>query len=333
MKKFSTISFSLLTALALTACADSNPSDSEFATTATNSSATEASSSDSAAPESSNEAAPTDSLSSAAIPQDSLSSAAIDPEITSSASELPSTCTGTDPIKEIPIDEYGFADIADVYNSVRCNEKAVFAVRHAERDINDVSKEAPITEDGVQDAISVGLKLFGAEEFSFSHTDFVRTEQTCLNIALGRGQSNFIHDTVSFITGSWYVKDEAMYNGFMDTTTTGLNTKTLIADWVYTGNYGEAFYDLAERSEEMIKTHLAPSYEKMAKYRLICTHDDFVVPMAVYLTDKKVALKFHDKTAGKEKNWINYIAGVAIIVSDKNERRAYAVKGLDDGIY
>lgn len=265
-------------------------------------------------------------------PLEPVSSSSVEAAL-SSASVPETACSGTDPLMDIPIDEYGFADIGDVYRSVRCNEKVVFAVRHAERDINDVSKTAPITEDGVAAALAAGAKLAGDGEFVFSHTNFVRTESTCLNISVGRGQLNFVHDTVSFVSGSWYVKDEDMYDGFMDTSTTKLNVKTLVSDWAYTGRYGEAFYDLGERSEELISTYLAPGYENMLKYHLICTHDDFVLPMAVYLTDKKVALKFHDKTVPKEKNWINYIAGIAIVLNDKNERRVYAVKGMDEGIY
>lgn len=260
--------------------------------------------------------------------------------VLSSSSEMPLSsavvpdpaCSGTDPLINIPIDEYGFADIGDVYKSVRCNEKVVFVVRHAERDINDVSKTATITEEGVAAALAAGAKLIGEGDFQFSHTNYVRTEATCLNISVGRGQLNFVHDTIS-LYGSWYVKDEAMYDGFMDTSTTKLNVKTLVSDWAYTGRFGEAFYDLKDRSEEIISTYLAPGYDKMLKYHLICTHDDFVLPMAVYLTDKKVALKFYDKEAGKEKNWINYIAGFAIVLNDKNERRVYAIKGMEDGIY
>lgn len=337
MKKFSVISLSalpLVAALALSACSESNPSEPIVSATSSTTVAPESSAETPVAPESSSEAPiGTDPLSSAVNPQDPMSSIAVPTEISSSSTEPAESCTGTDPLIDIPIDNFGFADIGDVFKSVRCNEKVVFAVRHAERDINDVSKEATITEDGVIAAQATGAKLVGGGDFSFSHTNFVRTEQTCMNISLGRGQANFVHDTVSFITGSWYVKDEEMYNGFMDTSTTKLNDKTLVSDWAYTGRFGEAFYDLKERSEEIISTYLAPSYEKMQKYHLVCTHDTFVLPMAVYLTDKKVLLKFHDKTVPAEKNWINYIAGVAIVMNDKNERRVYAVKGMDDGIY
>lgn len=328
MKKISKLSLTLAAAFALFGC-ETNPSDDDILySMSSNSSSPRSSVSYDVDDDSSSSAS--DSLSSATDPEN-LSSE--EENISSSSEAGEEVCEGANKPVDISIDEFGFADIADVYSSVRCNEKVVFVVRHAERDLNDVSKEAPITEEGIQDAISVGLKLFGEGDFQFSHSDFVRTEQTCKYIAQGRGQTNYTHETVAFVTGNWFVKDTTKYNGFLDTTTTKLNVKTLVADWAFTGNYGEAFYDLKERSEEVISTFLAPNYEKMPKFHLVCTHDDFVVPMAVYLTDKKVALKFHDKDAGKEKNWINYIAGVAIVLNDKNERRVYAVKGLEDGIY
>ena len=142
----------------------------------------------------------------------SSSSVEVPPTLSSSsgtAAETDPTCVET-PVATIALDSIGLADIADVFKSVRCNEKAVFIIRHGERDDAQTGRETPLTywenepdtvngepADGVRQARAVGQKLISAEEFVYSHTNYVRTEQTCFNINFGRGQATFPHDTTT----------------------------------------------------------------------------------------------------------------------------------------
>ena len=200
--------------------------------------------------------------------------------------------------------------------------------RHAEREAY-VTRESALTEEGVEQAKSVGAKLVGPEDFTYTHTDFVRTENTCLNIALGRGQEDFPHDTNDIFQAGWYTKDADKRTEYNQAD--GYNSKKVISAWIFTDAFTDAFYDLAEKSEEIISTQLAKSYEEMPRFRVICSHDDFVVPLVSYLTDKAINYRTYDMTLVPRPHWANYLSGAAIILNPAGERRTYAIKGLDSG--
>ena len=250
--------------------------------------------------------------------------------------ELDPSCVET-PVADIPLDTNGLADIADVFKSVRCNEKAVFIIRHGERDDAQTGRETPLTywenepdsvngqpSDGVRQARAVGKKLISADEFVYSHTNYVRTEQTCYNINLGRGQQTFQHDTTSLYSISWYKKDSERYKFYDDSTT---NVRLVIAGWAYDNLYADAFYDLKEKSEEIIKKDIAPGYASMNKYRVICTHDDFVLPFSVFVSNGAVNYKFHVTS-----HWPYFLTGVAVIIDNKEQLRYVPFRGLGIGV-
>jgi hypothetical protein len=270
---------------------------------------------------------------------ESSSSTDVPPTQSSSSAgtaELDPSCVET-PVADIPLDTNGLADIADVFKSVRCNEKAVFIIRHGERDDAQTGRETPLTywenepdsvngqpSDGVRQARAVGKKLISADEFVYSHTNYVRTEQTCYNINLGRGQQTFQHDTTSLYSISWYKKDSERYKFYDDSTT---NVRLVIAGWAYDNLYADAFYDLKEKSEEIIKKDIAPSYASMNKYRVICTHDDFVLPFSVFVSNGAVNYKFHVTS-----HWPYFLTGVAVIIDNKEQLRYVPFRGLGIGV-
>jgi len=283
----------------------------------------------------------TDANSSSATAPIGESSSSTDVPPTQSSSsvgtaELDPSCVET-PVADIPLDTNGLADIADVFKSVRCNEKAVFIIRHGERDDAQTGRETPLTywenepdsvngqpSDGVRQARAVGKKLISADEFVYSHTNYVRTEQTCYNINLGRGQQTFQHDTTSLYSISWYKKDSERYKFYDDSTT---NVRLVIAGWAYDNLYADAFYDLKEKSEEIIKKDIAPSYASMNKYRVICTHDDFVLPFSVFVSNGAVNYKFHVTS-----HWPYFLTGVAVIIDNKEQLRYVPFRGLGIGV-
>jgi hypothetical protein len=346
MHKISRISLAftgaILSASLLAACGDEN------ATAAFNNFANQ-SSSDQAQPStissSSTEQLPAssaDANSSSATAPDGISSssdAGVPPTQSSSSAgnvELDPSCVET-PVIDIPLDTNGLADIADAFKSVRCNEKAVFIIRHGERDDGQTGRETPLTywenepdssngqpSDGVRQARAVGKKLISAEEFVYSHTNYVRTEQTCYNINLGRGQQTFTHDTTSLYSISWYKKDKERYSFYEDSTT---NVRLVISGWAYDNLYADAFYDLKEKSEEIIKKDIAPSYASMNKYRVICTHDDFVLPFSVFVSNGAVNYKYHVTS-----HWPYFLTGVAVIIDNKDQIRYVPFRGLGIGV-
>lgn len=346
MHKISRISLAftgaILSASLLAACGDEN-------TTAAFNNFANQSSSDQAQPatlsSSSTEQLPASSAdansSSATAPViESSSSVEVPPTLSSSsgtAAETDPTCVET-PVATIALDSIGLADIADVFKSVRCNEKAVFIIRHGERDDAQTGRETPLTywenepdtvngepADGVRQARAVGQKLISAEEFVYSHTNYVRTEQTCFNINFGRGQATFPHDTTTLYSISWYKKDKERYDFYDDSTK---NVRLVIAGWAYDNLYADAFYDLKEKSEEIVKKDIAPGYASMNKYRVICTHDDFVLPFSVFASNGTVNYRFHDPAS---RHWPYFLTGVAVIIDNKDQIRYVPFRGLGIG--
>jgi broad specificity phosphatase PhoE len=252
-----------------------------------------------------------------------LSSASPEGDVQSSDSGEPLSSAETFVPEELVYDSIGFVDIAAAYRTVAPDEKVVFVLRHAERK-SKLSKETPLTDNGVQQAQSVGAKLAGGDNFVFGHTDYVRTEETAHNIAIGMGQSDFVHDTIYEITGSWFVKDSDLRESYV---TKDTSSNSVTALWAYQGLFADAYYDLEERSLEAVNTYLTKDYSEMPKAKVIISHDEFVVPLLAYATLGTTGVRY-----GWRPYWINYLAGVAIIVNSKNEKRYICVKGLDSAI-
>lgn len=291
------LSTAALTASLLSACSDDSSSGSNPATPPAESS--------SSAP------AFTDISSSAIAPESS-------PSITSSSDITPASSAAI--VTEITYDEFGFVDIQPVFLSIKPNEKAVFIVRHGERG-EDTSKESPLTEDGVIQALSVGQKLISDEELTYISTNMVRTQSTCQNIALGRGQTTFPYDTSDYFSGSVFIKDN---DKFKESNSISRSSKMTIAQWAYNGEYADAFYDIAETSEQVINEAFAKSKSRIS---IICSHDELLLPLIVHFSEGKADLRFFEP--GKNRYWLNFLAGIAVIIDDQGNRRIYPIKGLD----
>ena len=77
---------------------------------------------------------------------------------------------------EVSLDKDGFATVADVYKSLAPTEKAVFIIRHSERE-DDVAIETELTANGVKMAQDLGKTLKSDEECSYLPSRFVRTHE------------------------------------------------------------------------------------------------------------------------------------------------------------
>ena len=247
-----------------------------------------------------------------------------------------SSDSGSDPVdpagpfvpEELVYDSIGFADIANAFHTVAPDEKVVFVLRHAERE-SGVGRETPLTENGILQAQSVGQKLVSADEFVYAHTAYVRTKETACNIALGRGQvqvcdDSFVSDTISELTGGWFIKDEDLRDSYVSSTGKDTNTSVIVSLWAYDGQFADAFYDLEERSREVINTYLIKDYAEMPKAKVIISHDEFVVPLIAWATNKTASIRYK-----RGRWWVNYLTGLAIIVNSKNEVRYIGIKGLE----
>ena len=71
---------------------------------------------------------------------------------------------------------------------------------------------------------------------------------------------------------------------------------------------------------------MLPRFSSVKRVAVWISHDMLVVPLAVATTNKKVNLRYFET-----KQWINYLAGVAIIMGTDGKLRYVPVKGLDTG--
>lgn len=220
-----------------------------------------------------------------------------------------------------------FVDIQDVYESIKDNERVIFVLRHAERG-DDTSKSGTLTDNGKKQSEEVGarLKKF-KEDFVLGASEFVRAHQTVESIAKGRGQSYDKRDTIPQLNDDWYSKNAEAVEKAKSECGGGWE---VTSKYAYTGAYSTgadaAYYNLAERSVELIEDVLVKKYSK-EKFVLLSSHDKLMVPLVAYCSNLNIELKKYEN-GGK---WINYLAGVAIILDKDGNRRYVAVRGLTTG--
>jgi broad specificity phosphatase PhoE len=220
----------------------------------------------------------------------------------------------------------GFVDIQDVYESIKSDERVIFVLRHAERG-DDTSKGGTLTDNGKKQSEEVGARLTKfKEDFVLGASEFVRAHQTVESIAKGRGQSYDQRDTIPQLNDDWYNKNNDAVEKAKNECGGGWE---VTSKYAYTGAYSTgadaAYYNLAERSVELIEDVLVKKYQK-EKFVLLSSHDKLMVPLVAYCSNLKIELKKYD--GGK---WINYLAGVAIIIDKAGNRRYVAVRGLKSG--
>ena len=261
------------------------------------------------------------------IPQ-ALSSSAEPYVDYSSSIEESSSSEVIEPSPEIVLDKDGFATVADVYKSLSPDEKAVFIIRHSERE-DDVALETELTANGIQMAQDLGATLKSEEEFSYVTSGFVRTNETANQISKGRGEATLPKLTTNYdITGNWFLKISADSLA-KHATALGLKGSSieLMARWAYEGGYPEIFYEMEPRAQEFMQAVILKNLSKWKRVTIMVSHDIFVMPLAVFGSQKKVALKYYE-----DYHWINYIAGLAIIIDAQNNLRYIPVKGAESGV-
>ncbi len=324
---------------ALTACNDkvSSPDiESSSSDKVSNHSWIPVPSSEQDSPEWSSSTKPSLAMSSSAIPASSSSeylllalSSSAELQVGSSSSiEESSSPAIMDTSPEIVLDKDGFATVADVYKSLAPDEKAVFIIRHSERE-DDVALETELTANGIQMAQDLGATLKSEEEFTYVTSGFVRTNETANQISKGRGEATLPKLITNYdITGNWFLKISADSLA-KQATALGLKGSSieLMARWAYEAGYPETFYELEPRAQEFMQTVILKNLSKWKRITIMVSHDIFVMPLAVFGSQKKVALKYHE-----DYHWINYIAGLAIIADMQNNLRYIPVKGAESGV-
>lgn len=218
-----------------------------------------------------------------------------------------------------------FTPFEKVVNGLAEGEKVVIMVRHAERG-SDYSRTGPLTENGKLQSRELGAKMIGSPDIYYAGSQFIRTHQTCNNIAKGHGDADTLADTLSVLNDGWFIKSQSAYNSAQWQAGGAFG---LLSRWAYEGGYTNAFYDLAERSSELIEEHLIPALEKSGKsIGVFVSHDVMLLPLIVYVSGGNIDLKYY---ISSENRWVNYLAGFAVVIKPDGTKVFYAVKGLDKG--
>lgn len=222
---------------------------------------------------------------------------------------------------------------------VKDNEKVTFLIRHSERDSEKYGSTDPLNANGRKMARNLGVRLKNFPNFFYMHTDIYRTMETDILIARGKGQN--IPDS-----SSWYKEDDP--NTHITRTVLkeasyvkpGKNAQSCgnhwdngwksYADMAYNpGSCKDIFYDLDSMRTEIVKKYL--NYNVLLnKITIAVSHDQFVAPFVISMTNRSIKdLNFH--VTGNDNNWINYLAGAAIIVDNENNVTYVPVRGHNSG--
>lgn len=182
------------------------------------------------------------------------------------------------------------------------------------------------------------------KDIYFMHTKVYRTMETVLKITEGKGQS-FSETDIPFkqtiaedheqsadILDSYFIKDENKFNDCKGQHSWSWSAYSYFAyEEKVSRECLQGFYDVDDRIDELIKNNF--SYGKMHDITMAISHDQFLVPFIISVSNRKnIDLRFHnhENEESRYDYWINYLTGVAIIINEKDERVIIPVTAMED---
>ncbi len=240
-----------------------------------------------------------------------------------------------------------FIPLEEVFDCVLPKEKVVFVIRHGERKKEDSGSDGDLNRQGKDQSTYLGKKiaLKSSEEFYYISTKTPRTLNTNIYISKGKGETFLDSATVFSKDSSYhYVKSEEYTEKWYEKTSNdncaGVTSWARYAMFAYdTTACPDKFYNVDAKTREFIDKHFM--YDGIPNVTMVATHDKFITPFLISLTDRKIGFEAHeyvkkngydnDWNQGVFKHWPNYLTGMAIIVNENNERSYVPVKGLKTG--
>lgn len=229
-----------------------------------------------------------------------------------------------------PLEHYDFNDIQDIYKTLKEGDKVAFFIRHGERPTNDWSKTAPLTENGIQQCLTAGGKIRGGaadkNQIEAHSTDTRRTQETAFYIATGRGDDLWQNYSQVPITDS--ISGDIYYApGYTSERYEIISAFAYKEMAEYAPGYESHFNDLDWTTHLILENILGQLRNSDKPILLFTSHDSAVLPFTVACADGKMdCLKFHVNG-----QWINFVAGTAIILRANGSTETYPVKGIDSG--
>ena len=241
-----------------------------------------------------------------------------------------------------------FIPLEDVFDCVLPKEKVVFVIRHGERKKEDSGTTGDLNAQGKDQSSYLGKKMGAksSEEFYYISTKSYRTLNTDVYISKGKGETFLDSATVFSKDSSYHFMKSEDYTEkwFVKNSTPGeckgVTSWAIFSIFAYdTTACSNDFYNVDAKSKEFIDKHFM--YDDIQNVTVVATHDKFITPFLISLTDRKIGFEAYeyvkkngydnDWNQGVFRHWPNYLAGVAIIVNENNERSFVPVKGLKTG--
>ena len=229
-----------------------------------------------------------------------------------------------------------FVPLEDVLPCIKENEKVAFIVRHSVREPYENGYDDHLNINGVEEARKLGERLKGYPDFYYMHTNYIRTLETAYYVAAGKGQNvepftrensdGVVHEMNEDLLYYWYVKDEAYVNVCSPNGSMSSFTKMAYEVDDYYCSLG--FYNAKERTIEFVQKYF--TYNRMHNVTLAVTHDYFVAPLVIAITDGEIEMDYYNHVED-DYYWPNFLSGAAIIVDDKDSVTMVPVKGLESG--
>ena len=231
-----------------------------------------------------------------------------------------------------------FVPLKSVVEKMNSDDKLIVVLRHAERE-DDITMASPLTANGIEQSKQVGKDLVNSPDPYFAGSQYVRTHQTYNNIAIGRNDSlgrssgaDTLGDTMFVLNEGWFTKNFDLY--FMATFRENDDGRGVITKWAAEGGYTDVFYDLAPRSSELLEDYLFPALDMSGKrFGVFISHDVMIIPLVSYVSEQRITFNYYKAVKGDSEgdNWLNYLAGIAVILKPDGSREFFAVKGLESG--
>jgi hypothetical protein len=101
---------------------------------------------------------------------------------------------------------------------------------------------------------------------------------------------------------------------------------TVTTEWAYNGEYADAFYDLDARTKQFVDEFLVNVISKKSRISVVCSHDQFLVPLVIAISGRQIGLRYYE-----DRSWINYLAGMAVVIGADGTQTLVPIKGLASG--
>ncbi len=221
-----------------------------------------------------------------------------------------------------------FVGIQKVFAALQPDEKVVFIMRHAHRTAS-TDVDGVLTGWGYLQGNDVGKKIASTEDIKYWHSEVPRTLQTCMAIAQGRGQTEISHVALAELNGGWFEKDHAKVEEYNATVPSSYE---IISRWAYneyndpTITFNDGFYDLETRGAQFFNEIILGKIAPQSRISVVISHDQMLYPLVIYVTNRQFEMRYHE-----DKSWLNFLAGVAVIVKADGSAKYVPLKGLDSG--